>query len=575
LTECACRANYHPLAGSLSFRRRGSGGRFIDLRRSLGEVATSEDVVRSSLVTTALLAAALLLAPSWAPAMASDDNSPASNKNTLLPVTGSPNATVADSEIKARLDGSGTLSVAGEPLHAALLRRFYEGHGYQPVWATHPAQATALWHAVLNAGDQGLDPDKFHVAAFAKTALSPADRDLLLSDAFLGYADALARGAMPNEARTDDEDLEPGPVDVVAALDAALTSPNAEAAIEALAPNTPEYTALRRAYQSYQAMAKAGGWPHVPEAQIPDRTRLLQQRLAIEGFLPTGYATNQFDEQTIQALKKFQERHGLEADAKLGASTLVELNIPADLRARQIAVNLERLRWLPRTLPADRVWVNTANAQLQLFRHGQPEFTTRVVVGETDKQTPEFHTQIVSVLYNPPWYIPYGIAQKEIMPLIEADSNYLEKHHMTMRENGSILQEAGPYSALGRLKFEMPNRFDVYLHDTPLKAFFARDNRRLSHGCVRVQNPRELASLLLDVSEDDITKGINAGNTNRRNLPQPIAVFIVYQTAFVDGDGGVEFRQDVYQRDTDVAQHLTRSPQPPLAQQGPANQRGG
>jgi murein L,D-transpeptidase YcbB/YkuD len=369
--------------------------------------------------------------------------------------------------------------------------------------------------------------------------------------------------------------LKSGPVDVVAALDSALTSADPAAVIDGLAPKAADYAALRRAYEAYRAMVKAGGWPHVPEAQASDRVGVLQHRLAIEGYLPAGYATDTMDAQTTAALKNFQERHGLATDGVLGNGTLIELNVPAEMRARQIAVNLERLRWLPRKLPSNRLWVNTASAQLQLFRADAPVFTTRVVVGETDKQTPEFQANVVSVLYNPPWYIPYGIAQKEIMPLIEADPDYLEKHHMAMRDNGSIQQEAGPYSALGRLKFEMPNRFDVYLHDTPLRNLFARENRRLSHGCVRVQNPRQLASLLLGISEDDITKGINLGTTNRHNLPQAIPVFIVYQTAFVDPEKGVEFRPDVYQRDNDIAQRLTRGAQQPLAQQNPTNQRGG
>jgi murein L,D-transpeptidase YcbB/YkuD len=543
--------------------------------RSLRGAATNEGVVGFPHRTTAPLTAAILSIALGATAMASEEKAPASDANTLLPVTASPTAPSGDSEIKTRLGSAGMLSIAGEPLHAALLRRFYAGHDNQPVWATHPTQATALWHAVLNAGDQGLDPDSFHAAAFAKTTLSPTDRDLLLSDAFLGYAEALARGAVLGEGKNEDEDLSPEPVDVVAVLDSTLTSPNPEATIEGLAPNTAAYAALRRAYEAYRAMVKAGGWPHVPETQTADRDRILQRRLAIEGFLPAGYATNVFDEQTTQALKKFQERHGLEADGRLGNGTLVELNVPAELRARQIAVNLERLRWLPRKIPADRLWVNTANAQLQLIRNDQPVFTTRVVVGETDKQTPEFQTHVVSVLYNPPWYIPYGIAQKEIMPLVAADPNYLEKHHMAVRDNGSILQEAGPYSALGRLKFEMPNKFDVYLHDTPLRSYFALANRRLSHGCVRVQNPRQLASLLLGISEDDITQGINTNVTNRHNLPQPIAVFIVYQTAFVDAEGTVAFRQDFYQRDNDIAQRLIHTSQPPLAQQSSTNQRGG
>jgi L,D-transpeptidase YcbB len=542
----------------------------------LGGAATNEVNVRSGFARAGFVAAGLIAAPLGASAWATDEIAPPGAAATLLPVTASPNAAVGDSEIKARLAGNGPLSIGGEPLHAALLRRFYANHDNQPVWATRTATATALWHAVLNARDQGLDPDSFHVAAFARTALAPADRDILLSDAFLGFADALARGAVPNETRSDDEDLAPEPVDVVAALDAVLTSPNPEAALTALAPDTPAYAAMRRAYQAYLTMAKAGGWPRLPDGTLaPDRVRLLQQRLAIEGYLPAGYVTGAFDEQTLQGLRKFQEHHGLEPDGKLGAGTLTELNVPADQRARQIAVNLERLRWLPRKLSADRVWVNTANAQLQLFRNDVPVFTTRVVVGETDKQTPEFHTQIVSLLYNPPWYIPYGIAQKEIRPLIDADPDYLERHHMTMRDNGSIQQEAGPYSALGRLKFEMPNRFDVYLHDTPLRQYFARDNRRLSHGCVRVQNPRQLGSLLMGIPEDDITKAINTAQTNRRMLPQPIPVFIVYQTAFIDADKSVVFRQDFYQRDNDIAQRLSRSAPPPMAQQNPANQRGG
>ncbi|HVH82449.1 MAG TPA: L,D-transpeptidase family protein, partial [Stellaceae bacterium] len=416
--------------------------------------------VRIPVAARAILAVILLMTAASFGALA------AMNTAAIDPptITALPSANAGDSEIKVRLSSGGPLSITGEPLHVALLRRFYDGHGNQPVWATHPAQVTALWHAVLNAGDQGLDPDSFHVAAFAKTGLSPIDRDLLLSDAFLGYAEALARGAVPSETRSEDEDLAAEPADVVATLDAALSSADPEGTIAGLAPKTPQYAALRKAYETYKAIAKAGGWPHVPEVETTNRTHLLQQRLAAEGYLPAGYTTAAFDESTIQALKKFQDRHGLLPDGRLGNATLIELNTPAEMRARQIAVNLERLRWLPRRLPSDRVWVNTASAQLELYRNEQPVFTTRVVVGETDKQTPEFQSHIVSVLYNPPWYIPYGIAQKEIWPLVEASPGYLERHHMVVRESGAIQQEAGPYSALGRLKFEMPNKFDVYLH---------------------------------------------------------------------------------------------------------------
>src|SRR5207237_3772623 len=176
-------------------------------------------------------------------------------------------------------------------------------------------------------------------------------------------------------------------------------------------------------------------------------------------------------------------------------------------RARQVAIALERLRWLPHSMPADRVWVNTASAQLVLYRGNRPTFTTRVVVGESDKQTPEVQATISSVLFNPPWNVPRSIAAKEILPKLGQDPGYLERHHMIVRHNGLIQQQPGAQSALGQIKLEMPKRFEVYLHDTPMKNLFSTDNRRRSHGCVRVQNPRELGALLLQRPIETINQG--------------------------------------------------------------------
>jgi murein L,D-transpeptidase YcbB/YkuD len=432
-------------------------------------------------------------------------------------------------ELKARLDLPGKLTVAGERMHEQLLRRFYAAHGYQTVWTSRSAEASQLWKAVQRAGDQGLDPSLFHSAAIAERgpALPPVEHDLLLSDAFLSYADALSRGAMPIEDRADDEDLTPEPVDIVGVLDAAIASPNPAQLIEALAPFSPEYTAMRRAYAEYRAM------------------------------LETGSPINASD------ARKKPERRPTEGRAA------------AEKRVRQLAVNLERLRWLPRNIPPDRVIVNAAIARLQLIRDNRPVFTTRVVVGETDKQTPEFQSTINDILFNPPWNVPRSIAQKEILPRLAADPDYLSHHHMRWRSGGAIQQEAGPYSALGRLKFEMTDRYDVYLHDTPLKSLFQSATRLMSHGCVRVENPRVLAALLLGQSPEAIDKGIFAGSTNRRPLPTPLPIFIVYQTAFVESDGSLQFHSDPYDRDDEIWQHLTRSQQPPLAQDAAASQRKG
>ncbi len=440
-------------------------------------------------------------------------------------------AVLGDSELHARLDSVSSLSIAGEKLHLSLLRQFYAAHNYERVWPARQAQADALLATVMRAGEQGLDPNLFHAAALRNpAALSPTDRELLLSDAFLGYADALARGAVPIDIRMDDEDLTPEPVNIPATLDTAIASPNPGAVIEALAPNSPAYLAMRRALPAYQAAAATESGNGMPDAR--------------------GRASGE---------KAPGEKNGEKAESRL----------------RKLIVNLERMRWLPRNIPADRIWVNIANAKLVLYLNNQPAFTTRVVVGDIDKQTPELQSTIVSLLYNPPWNIPPSIATKEILPKLSQQPDYLSRHHMTMRHNGSIQQLPGPGSALGQLKFEMTNRFDVYLHDTPLKNLFSRDNRRQSHGCVRVENPRELASLLLQQPVDVINKGIALGTTNRHMLPVSTPVFLVYQTAFADPDGTIQFRADVYDRDSEIWQQLYPGRQAPVAEHELNSQRRG
>jgi len=416
----------------------------------------------------------------------------------------------ANTELGKLIDSAPELVVAGERLNVGLLRRFYAGHGFEPIWTTRQAQADSLVDAVLRAGGHGLAPELFHANLLRQTAtLPPLDRELLLSDAFLSYADALARGAMPVERRTDDEVLTPEPIDVAAALDAAISSPDPAAVIEALAPTTPTYRALRQVLQRYRSGTPAG------------------------------------DKATTN-------------------------------RLREIEVNLERQRWLPRQAPAERVWVNAADAQLVFYRADRPVFSTRVIVGQDDRrnQTPEFRVTMDGILFNPPWNIPEDIATEEILPKTSSDPNYLAKHNMVMLPDGGLQQLPGPNAGLGQLKFEMENRFGVYLHDTPSKNLFSRDNRRISHGCIRVQNPRELAALLMQQPIDTINQAIATGGTTRRNLPAPVPVFVVYQTAYVDSDGTLQFRPDVYNRDAEIWPHLDPVRQP-VAEREPAGQPRG
>ena len=407
----------------------------------------------------------------------------------------------ANTDMRDLIDGPPELVVAGDHLNVGLLKRFYARHGYEPVWATRQEQVDSLIGAVLRAGDQGLDPELFHASLLRGGATSsPLDRELLLSDAFLSYADALARGAVPIERRRDSQVLAPGPIDVPAVLDDAANSDNPAEVIEALAPTTPTYRALRQALQQYRSGAPAA-------------------------------------------------------------------NKAATNRLRTIEVNLERQRWLPRKLPADRAWVNAADERLVLYRANEPVFSTRVVIGEDVErnQSPEFRATIDASFYNPPWVVPADIAKAEILPRLTRDPGYLTRNRMVMLANGEVEQLPGPDAGLGLIMFDMPNRFDVYLHDTPDRdIIFSRDNRRISHGCIRVQNPREFAALLTDQPIDAINEGIAKGDTTRNDLPTPVPVFVVYQTAFVDTAGTLQFRPDFYNRDAAIWRLLQKPSRGPV-----------
>jgi len=385
--------------------------------------------------------------------------------------------------------------VAGEALDGALLRRFYAKRDFEPVWPTREAEARAFKAAILRARDHGLDPEFFQADLLRRMDSFPPDRrDLLLPHAVLTYAEALAFGALPPSRRKDREALMPEPVDVTEVLHVALDRPDPLAAIEALAPQTQSYTALREALQRQRAAGRA------------DRARIS--------------------------------------------------------RLRVIEANLERQRWLPRELPADRVWVNVPDQQLVLYRDNRPVFVTRVVVGEAmdRKQSPEFQTVIESALFNPPWIIPSDIVEADIRPMLKQDPLYLVKNKITLLPNGDAKQAPGPQAGLGAVMFEMPNRFDVYLHDTPDKEAFRRDNRRLSNGCIRVQNPLELAALLMNEPMQTIQRRVASANTVRESLPEPVPVFLSYHTALASPGRDVEIRPDFYGRDETLWLRLQKRP---------------
>jgi len=293
-----------------------------------------------------------------------------------------------------------------------------------------------------------------------------------------------------------------------------------------------------------------------------------------------------FDAATREALKRFERRHGLAADGRLDREVRAALNVPVEDRIRQIELNLERWRWLPDTLGDRYVLVNIPTYHLTAVDHGQIGLQMRVVTGKQDSPTPIFSDEMTTVVFSPYWNVPPDIARNETMPAVMRDPGYLGRNNLEVVRGGRVLdpwsvdwsrpgdvqfrQRPGAHNALGGVKFMFPNQFDVYLHDTPADALFARVERDYSHGCVRLEQPFEMARWVLqDRSEwtpEKIQAAMSSGREQHIALKHHIPVYIVYETVWVDDDGTEEFRKDVYGHDARQERVLPASPIPASVQ---------
>jgi murein L,D-transpeptidase YcbB/YkuD len=267
-------------------------------------------------------------------------------------------------------------------------------------------------------------------------------------------------------------------------------------------------------------------------------------------------------------VRRFQNRHGLEPTGIIDAPTLEALNTPVEQRLDQIRVNLERARWALRDPPGSSQVVVDIAAFTLSYAGPAGQWTTKVVVGKPYSKTPLIGSKIDKISFNPNWTVPQSISEAELLPKIKKNPTYLRTHHFRLvsRQPLQIVQEPGPWNALGRVKFTFPNDYDVYLHDTPSRKLFGESTRTFSHGCIRVENALDLAVYLLNDrkwNRDRINRVIGARKTDIVALKEPVPIFIVYRTVNLLPDGRVVFRPDVYQRDFAVLGALQRSPSLP------------
>ena len=505
-------------------------------------------------------------------------------------------------EIVEHLQGDSSISINETSLQRpADLRAFYDLAQMKPVW-TDTIRLNQAIELLDSSATDGLSPSDYHLneikilkAELLKGTTTDYQKlallDALTTDGMLLYSDNLLHGKL------DPVTFEPtwnfGQRTLSSSLPLrlfnALKQNYLAFEIDSLRPQNPLYARMRYSLARYRKLKRAGGWnriqvnlpkfklePGQSDSLIPQ----IRKRLQIEGDLNdivTAANDSLYNSQLVKAVKHFQMRHGLNEDGVISSRTLQALNTPVDSLIQKIEINMERARWVLHELGETYVLINIAQARMVFQREGKIVFSTRAVIGKKYLQTPVFTANMQYMEFNPAWTVPYSIATKEILPQLRKGADYLTKNHMVlMNSKGEqinpssisfskynaqnfpfvVRQQPGDFNSLGRVKFLFPNKYSVYMHDTPSKNYFAREDRTLSHGCIRVENPREFAYHLLNDSANwslaKIDSVIATQKTLRVNLPQPIPVLVLYATHYTSSDSTAWFFRDFYNRDARI-----------------------
>ena len=465
------------------------------------------------------------------------------------------------------------------------LREIYAERGFAPLWVDgrRPRpQARELVDAVAAAESQGLRIGDYDLAGL-KAALESAyheggtepgevaDVELRLTALYLSYGRDLLAGRL--DPRTVDRGwfIRTRTAAADSMLKAAVSTDRPAKTIAQLAPQRDDYAVLVAELARYRAIAAAGGWGRVSGARD---TAGLRRRLAAD---------------STDSVEEFRQRHGLPAEGGLDSAVLAAMNVPVTHRIHQIELNLERLRWLPERMGERYVVVNVPDFRLRAFDGGQQVLDMRVIVGEEyEQETPVFADTMSYVEFRPYWNVPRSILTEEIAPVAAEDPNYLRKNHYeVVPVSGSgdpvdprsvdwddaasdgfawrVRQAPGDGNALGLVKFVFPNRFNIYMHDTPARHLFHRHRRALSHGCIRLEHPAQFAEFVLsgipEWTPDRIDRAMHAEETRQVRVRRTLPVYILYLTAFAQ-DGRVQYRDDLYSTDARAIARLGKPASP-------------
>jgi murein L,D-transpeptidase YcbB/YkuD len=475
----------------------------------------------------------------------------------------------------------------------------YERNDFQLLWQD-AQNVEDLLTEIGNIAEDGLNPEDYHLSQLLVLKLrldeskSPdpsllANYDILLTDSLVRLCYHIQFG------KVDPESLDPAwnmtrqvhNKNPVAAIEKRLQTGTLAEGLKNIRPKIEYYHLLKSVLKKYRAIQDAGGWETLPEGptlkpgMTDQRIPLLRKRLAVSGdFEGPVTDADLFDEDLKAAVMRFQYKHRLEADGAVGKNTYAALNVPVKKRIDQIRVNLERARWVFHKLPPDFVAVDIAGFRAYNVEGVTANWTSKVQVGKPFRKTPVFKSKIKYIVFNPTWTVPPTILEKDILPKIKKNPDYLRKMKISVIDRkGRIVdpnsvnwskynknvpytlrQEPGPHNALGRIKFIFPNKYFIYLHDTPSRALYGRKDRAFSSGCIRVDKNIELAEILLDDPDkwnrEKILELLDTQKTRRVNLPKPKPVMLLYVTVRFDENDNFIFKKDVYDRDQPVLDGL-------------------
>lgn len=456
--------------------------------------------------------------------------------------------------------------------HAGYLMQFLEKSGLEGVKDSFP---------LLNELQERMD-----IAMNGDSLTTPDPLlDALLTTSFFWYADKAWSGLPEEKTKALGWFLPRYHVDKTEWLDSALQhSPDGKLLSQAV---FRQYYWLRSYLEKYDSLARIGGWPvvqpKVKSLRYGDTDSilpLLSSSLYLHGDLDKADTVYKMDSSLVKGVMKFQLRHGMKADGVAGPAFFRALNVPVEKRLEQILLNMERSRWMPSDYPDRYLIVNIPDFSLYAYDEGRQIWTMNVVVGKLLHETTTFNGLLRHVVFNPYWVVPPGILYKEIIPGVLKNPNYLKKHNMEIVDrNGKVIssssvswskyeergfpytirQKPGNDNSLGKVKFLFPNSYSIYLHDTPSRSLFKEEKRAFSHGCVRVGDPEKLANYLLSKegwTPEEVKKELKPGKEKWVNLSNKVPVFIVYFTAWVENDGQLHFREDVYKRDEYLQREL-------------------